>query len=72
MPKLALVRLASSHILQLIGMTAWGVGAIPLNVQVHMQYLLYCVICFRVRSTTMEVFVADVMDATLANCKVFT
>jgi hypothetical protein len=37
-----------------------------------MQYLLYNAICFRVQGTIREVFVADVMDATLANCGVFT
>jgi hypothetical protein len=31
--KPALVRLAFSHIFQFVGMIAWGVGAIPLNVQ---------------------------------------
>ncbi len=36
-----------------------------------MQYLLYCVICFRVRGTTRDVFVVDVMDAQLANHGVF-
>jgi len=37
-----------------------------------MQYLLYCVVYFKVRSTTKEVFVADVVDVTLANRGVFT
>ncbi len=37
-----------------------------------MQYLLYYVVCFKVRSTTREVFVADAMEATLANYKIFT
>ncbi len=37
-----------------------------------MQYLLYCVVCCRVQSTTKEVFVADVVDITLANRGVFT
>jgi hypothetical protein len=37
-----------------------------------MQYLLYCVVCFAVQGTTREVFVADVVDATLANHGVFT
>jgi len=36
-----------------------------------MQYLLYCVVCFKVWSTTKEVFVIDVMDATLTNRGVF-
>ncbi len=36
-----------------------------------MQYLLYCVICFRVQGTIREVFMVDVVEATLANCKVF-
>jgi hypothetical protein len=35
--KLALVMLASSHILRLFGMTTWGVGAIPLNVQTWLE-----------------------------------
>ncbi len=37
-----------------------------------MHYLLYCVVCFKVRGTTKEVFMVDVMDATLANHEVFT
>jgi hypothetical protein len=37
-----------------------------------MQYLLYFVVCFRVRSTIKEVFVADVMDVALANHGIFT
>jgi len=37
-----------------------------------MRYLLYCVICIKVRSTTKEVFVANVMEATLVNHGVFT
>jgi hypothetical protein len=37
-----------------------------------MQYLLYCVVCFRVRGTTREVFMVNVMEATLANHGVFT
>jgi hypothetical protein len=37
-----------------------------------METLLYCVVCFRVWSTTKEVFVIDVMDATLGNWRVFT
>jgi hypothetical protein len=36
-----------------------------------MQLLLYCVVCFRARGTTREVFVINVVDATLANCGVF-
>jgi hypothetical protein len=35
-----------------------------------MQYLLYCVVCFRVQGITKEVFVADVVDVALANCEV--
>ncbi len=35
-----------------------------------MQYLMYCVICFRVQGTAREVFVADVVDTTLVNHKV--
>jgi hypothetical protein len=37
-----------------------------------MWYLLYCVICIRVRNTIKEVFMANVMEATLANHGVFT
>ncbi len=37
-----------------------------------MQYLLYCVICFRVQGTTKEVFVANAMEVALANRKIFT
>jgi hypothetical protein len=36
-----------------------------------MQYLLYCVNYFRVRGTTREVFMVNVMDVTLANRAVF-
>jgi hypothetical protein len=36
-----------------------------------MQYLLYFVICFEIRKTTREVFVANVMDVALANHMVF-
>ncbi len=36
-----------------------------------MQYLLYCVVCFRVQGTTKEVFMDDVVDATLTNHGVF-
>jgi hypothetical protein len=32
LPKPALVKLTSNHILQLLNMTAWGVGAMHLNV----------------------------------------
>ncbi len=35
--KLALVKLAFSHILQLFGMIAWGVGAMPFNVQAKLK-----------------------------------
>jgi hypothetical protein len=38
MLKLALVRLASNHILQLFGMTTWGVGSIPFNVQAKLEH----------------------------------
>jgi hypothetical protein len=38
----------------------------------HMQYLLCCVVCFRVRGTTREMFVVDVMEVTLANREIFT
>ncbi len=37
-PKLALVRLIFNHILQLLGMATWGVGAIPLNVQAKLEH----------------------------------
>jgi len=38
-----------------------------------MQYLLYYVVCFKNRSTTRQLFVANVVSkATLANCGVFT
>jgi hypothetical protein len=37
-----------------------------------MQYLLYCVVCFKVRNTTRDLFMANVMDATLANHGAFT
>jgi hypothetical protein len=36
-----------------------------------MQYLLYYIICCKVQNTTREVFVANVMDATLTNHRVF-
>ncbi len=36
-----------------------------------MQYLLYCVVCFRVWITTREVFMVDVVDVALANHGVF-
>jgi hypothetical protein len=35
--KLGFARLVFSHIFQLLGMTAWGVGAIPLNVQTKLE-----------------------------------
>jgi hypothetical protein len=37
-----------------------------------MQYLLYCVVFFRVQSTTKEVFVAHDVDTTLTYHEVFT
>jgi hypothetical protein len=37
-----------------------------------MQYLLYCVVFFKVRGTTKEGFMADVMDVTFTNHEVFT
>jgi hypothetical protein len=37
-PKPALVRLASSHILRLLGMITWGVGSIPLNVKAKLEH----------------------------------
>jgi hypothetical protein len=36
-PKPALVKLAFSAILDLLGMTTWGVGSIPFNVQGHVE-----------------------------------
>jgi hypothetical protein len=36
-----------------------------------MQYVLYCVICFKVWSSNREVFMVDDVDTTLANHKVF-
>jgi hypothetical protein len=38
MPKPALVKLAFSHILRLLSMTTWGVGAMPLNVQAKLEH----------------------------------
>jgi hypothetical protein len=32
------MKLASSHILQLIGMTTWGVGALPFNMQAKLEH----------------------------------
>jgi hypothetical protein len=36
--KLTLVKLASNHILQLLGMTTLGVGSIPLNMQAEVEH----------------------------------
>jgi hypothetical protein len=36
-----------------------------------MQYLLYYVVCFKVWGTTRELFMNNVVDATLTNCRVF-
>jgi hypothetical protein len=36
-PKLALVMLASNTILELLGMIAWGVRSLPLDVQTEME-----------------------------------
>jgi len=36
-PKPALVKLASNHIFRLLGMIAWGVGAILFNVQAKLE-----------------------------------
>jgi predicted metal-binding protein len=36
-----------------------------------MQCLLYRVVCFKVRNTTKDVFVAHVVDVAFANCGVF-
>jgi hypothetical protein len=47
--KLALVMLTSSHILRLFGITTWGVGAIPLNVQTRLELFksqIQGLICF--------------------------
>jgi hypothetical protein len=35
-----------------------------------MQYLLFYVVCFKVRGNTKKVFVVDVVDVTLANREV--
>jgi hypothetical protein len=43
-----------------------------LGFKIHMQYLLYCVVRFRVQGTTRKVFVADVLDITLTNHGDFT
>jgi hypothetical protein len=37
-----------------------------------MQYLLYHVICFKVRGNIREVFMANVVEVTLATQRVFT
>jgi hypothetical protein len=37
-----------------------------------MQYLLYCVVCFKVQGTTKEMFMANAINATLANHEVFS
>jgi len=37
MPKLALVRLAFNYIFQLLGMTTWGVGVVPFNMQAKLK-----------------------------------
>ncbi len=37
-PKLELVKHVSNHILQLFGMTTWGVGAMPLNMQAKLEH----------------------------------
>jgi hypothetical protein len=37
-PKLVFVKLAFSHILQLLGMTSWGVGSILFNVQAKVEH----------------------------------
>jgi hypothetical protein len=36
-PKFALVKLTSNAIFELLGMTTWGVGSIPLNVQAKVK-----------------------------------
>jgi len=36
-PKPTIVKLTSSHILWLLGMITWGVGAIPPNVQAKLE-----------------------------------
>jgi hypothetical protein len=40
--------------------------------KMHMQYLLYYVVCFKVWNTTNEVFMVDDVDVAMANCGVFT
>jgi len=37
-PKLTFVKLTSSHILQLFGMTTWGVGAMPFNIHAKLEH----------------------------------
>ncbi len=37
-PKLTFVKLTSRHILQLLSLTAWGVGSIPLNMQAKLKH----------------------------------
>jgi hypothetical protein len=36
--KIALVKLISNYILLLLGMTTWGVGSTPLNVQAKVEH----------------------------------
>ncbi len=43
-----------------------------LGFKIHMQYLLHCVVYFKVQGTTKEVFMVDVVDVVLANRRVFT
>jgi hypothetical protein len=42
-----------------------------LDLRFHMQYLLYCVVCFRVWGTTKEMIVVDVVEVALTNDRVF-
>jgi hypothetical protein len=37
-PKPTLVKLAFNHILQFLGMIAWGVGAMPLNIHAKLEH----------------------------------
>jgi hypothetical protein len=43
-----------------------------LGFRIHMEYLFYCVVYLKVWGTIREVFVANVVDATLTNHGVFT
>jgi hypothetical protein len=51
-------------------MPYWILFEIP-SLRIHLQYLLYCVVYFRVKNTTKDVFIIDVVDVTLVNRGVF-